>query len=400
MKNLLKSKKLDLIIALCFLLLISFCVPSFPTAFAYSIKNKVLFVVADNYEKENLEMQCIENEFESDFYDVEIFSNLNMEKMNSYIAIALPYNLAKGTNICKCISTERIYLYGELTIKEYKEVTSINDFGLDVNINDANGNTYGTARQYLDESFEKINKFNVVCYGEVNTLLCSIEGEDIALFKYLYNVIDNFEIIIQSKMQRATILESKFDFTNDINSQRAYGVAHMDYTLYRNYNEEDVNYDYFGIRTKVWVTRRSSSSNVKEMKTKYELPNSNDNMLETGPASSENTGNLNVSIGFGQSGLNATIGFSIDLSSYVPNIVRTEDYTNDIVEWSLTEKTWSPKSINEATQDCVATWASLSSNATAAINIYFTGTVAVDTSLGNQRLVTGSYLQVPIRFAY
>ena len=109
MKNLLKSKKLGLIIALCFLLLISFCVPSFPTAFAYSIKNKVLFVVADNYEKENLEMQCIENEFESDFYDVEIFSNLNMEKMNSYIAIALPYNLAKGTNICKCISTERRY---------------------------------------------------------------------------------------------------------------------------------------------------------------------------------------------------------------------------------------------------------------------------------------------------
>jgi hypothetical protein len=397
MNNLNKTAKFSLVLVMCILLLFSIFFSSYVSAFAYSNKNRVLFVVADNDEKEMLEEQCVENEFYNEFYDVEILSSLSFEELNTYTAVALPYELINNSNICQVASIERIYLYGALTINEYKSVVGINDFEIDININDASNDNIKTVRQYLDESYENTTIFNVICYGKDNTLLCSIEGDNILLYKYLYNIMDNFSIINQQKKQRVTNIESKFDFTRDIGGARVYGVAHMDYTLYRDYDEQDATYDYFGIKTKVWV---ATSNDVKEIKTKYELPNTSDNLLETGPESTNEAGTLNISVGFGTAGPSVTIGYTVDLSNSKPKIVRTEDYTNDTVEWLLTKDSTSTNNINNATQDCIATWASLSSNSTATINVYFTGSVLVDAPRGNRRVVAGSYLQVPIRFEY
>lgn len=366
------------------------------TAFALSLKDKVLFIVMDEEEKESLQLDCEECEFVNDLFDIGIISNINTTEINSYVAVALPYEFVKNTEICSSINNERIYLYGDLTISDYKEKINIDEFALDVKIEDTKGTNISYAKQYLDEEYENTHSFNVICYGENNTLLCTI-GQDASTFSYLFNIIDNFQIIIKSKFQRTTVIESKFDFTSSINSQRSYGVAHLDYTLYRNYDEQDSTYDYFGIKTKTWIT---TSADVKEIKTKYELPEINDNLMETGPASKTSANNLDVSIGFGNGGVNGTIGFSVDLSDYTPNITRTEDYTNDTVEWSLTPKTLLPKSINGATLDCVATWASLSSRNNAAIDVYFTGTLSVDGPRNSKINIVGTYLQVPVRFSY
>lgn len=57
---------------------------------------------------------------------------------------------------------------------------------------------------------------------------------------------------------------------------------------------------------------------VAAIRTKYELPNRQDNLMETGPTTTKSAGSLNVSIGFGSSGVSGTIGFSVDLSDYAP----------------------------------------------------------------------------------
>lgn len=85
----------------------------------------------------------------------------------------------------------------------------------------------------------------MICFGEENALLCTIGETEPTVFSYLYNVIDNFEGILRAKYRRSTILESKFDFTNSIIERGPYGVVHMDYTLYRTYEEEDSVYGLF-----------------------------------------------------------------------------------------------------------------------------------------------------------
>ena len=71
----------------------------------------------------------------------------------------------------------------------------------------------------------------------------------------------------------------------------------MDYTLYQNDSDRDPDYDYFGIKTKIWVD--NSSGDVSRLRTKYVLPYPSDNLLETGPASKSNAGQISISIGYG-----------------------------------------------------------------------------------------------------
>ena len=109
--------------------------------------------------------------------------------------------------------------------------------------------------------------------------------------------------------------------------------------------------------------------------TKYELPYSSDNLLETGPQSQSRIQTLNVSIGFGAGGSNGRIEYSMDLSEFYPTINRTADYTNDIVEWEMVNRTLFPLNINNATLDCLASWASVGH--LAAIDVYYKGRVNV-----------------------
>ena len=167
----------------------------------------------------------------------------------------------------------------------------------------------------------------------------------------------------------------------------------MDYTLYRNYDETDPNYDYFGITTNVWA---DTTVRLDELRTKYALPNSSDNFLETGPATQKNVGTLSVSIGFGSSGLGGDIGFSIDLSNSQPDIDRTEDFTNDIVEWNMHRRAVLPPSMNNAILGCSATWASR--NSTATIDVSYQAKVSIARPNVTQS-ATSEYTKIQIRFA-
>lgn len=77
-------------------------------------------------------------------------------------------------------------------------------------------------------------------------------------------------------------------------------------------------------------------------------------------------------------------------------IERTENYTDDTVEWVLTPRTWFPKSIDDAQLVCVASWASTGKYA--GINVSYQGVVNIGPN--SQYPTSAGYTEIPVRFSY
>ena len=152
-------------------------------------------------------------------------------------------------------------------------------------------------------------------------------------------------------------------------------------------------YDYFGVKTRVWVT--NDLGLVNGIQTKYELPYSSDHLLETGPDSQSNVGSLSVDVGFGSDGPSGSIGYSVDLSDTRPSIERAEDYTNDIVEWEMTPRFPFPIYLDGDSLYCCATWASKGTSL-AGIDLYYNGSV----NAGIAYPETDGYTKYSVRFNY
>lgn len=394
-----KTINLKLLTAfICFIMIFALAIIPLTTLMANADTkiNKVLFVVEEETAAKELKENITNFNCSEEYYDIDILDNIDNKRLVSYAAIALPSNIQTDYDIN--INSTRCYIYGELTISDYKSLTGLNEFALDIDIESIGENKSSTIKQYFDKEYEETQVFNIIGFG-TSALLCSL-GDDIDTkymnCVYLYNILDDCVKFLAPKT-RSTIIESKFEFTTAMfGGVKGGGVAHMDYTLYRNYDEESTVYDYFAIKTRTWLT--SEDGKKTEINTKYVLPNKSDNLLETGPASVNNAGSLSVSVGFGTSGVSGSIGFSVDLSNVSPNIKRTEDYTNDTVEWAMTQRTWFPKYLNGVSLECAATWASLASNHVAAIDVYFGGRINIGPNY--QYPVKSESKQVPIRFSY
>ena len=403
--------------AFAFVLSIIMLVAALP---AYAATNtteydKLLYIV-DSYELSNLEIELddpsiiVDLNKPSDFYgdvdtsesivaDFTLFDYISSDEVTTdiimqYKGVAIPYNQDYTVDYARSAynSGKLVYLYGELTISEYKNVLGILDFSIDTIATNSNGTDITAVKQGFDSEFEKNEKYNVISYSN-NAVLCKFSNE-IKNVHYLISASENCASTIVQSNARATIVKSEFDFVTYWGPNNIFSV-HLDYTLYREYDESDPTYDYFGIKTTTWVDAANSGT-VAEIRTKYSLPYESDNLLETGPASQKNIGSLSVSCGYGDSGVSASIGYSIDLSDQDPTINRTENFTNDTVEWIMTRRTWFPKSLDGVHEICVATWAS--TGKTAGINVYY-GALIKAGQHGAMNVDSG-YTSLPIRFSY
>lgn len=348
---------------------------------------KVLFIVESAEQIEEISAGISEDKyiFPEDLYVICLADELtSYTDLSTYSAIALYRDSEIKQSLVKEAYSKNtiVYLYGDLTISEYKSYFSIANYSIDVKV----ANSSQTLTQSFSESYEETEAFQVISYG-TQPLLCKISS-DSTFFSVFKAVTQNFQKLL-SPRTRSTIIKSEFDFVTYFQSSS----VHMDYTLYRNYDETDPNYDYFGITTNVWA---DTTVRLDELRTKYALPNSADNFLETGPATQKNVGTLSVSIGFGSSGLGGDIGFSIDLSNSQPDIDRTEDFTNDIVEWNMHRRAVLPPSMNNAILGCSATWASR--NSTATIDVSYQAKVSIARPNVTQS-ATSEYTKIQIRFA-
>lgn len=400
-----------------FMLCLMLCLSSTPAFAASAVEQteELLFVVDDSlYNELYNELNhptIIVDESQVDYYlDSEIdisesiITNFNLfdyisvsdvseSMINDYKAIALPIANDELMEVARVAYNQGVlvYLYGQLTINDYKEYVSIESFTLSTKLYDSNETVCDTVEQGFDADFESTEIYNVICYSN-NTLMCKF-GDTPKNVNYLVAALNNcIETNVGGKT-RATIVQSAFDFTTYWGTNNQF-ASHLDYTLYREMDELDSTYDYFAIKTRTWVT--CGSAKVTGIMTKYGLPFSSDNLLETGPESQSNIGSLSGSIGFGDGKVNGSIGYSIDLSDQNPTIERTEDYSADTVEWILTPRTWFPKSINDAFLVCVASWASTGKYA--GIDVSYQGVVNIGSN--SQYPTSAGYTEIPVRFSY
>lgn len=92
--------------------------------------------------------------------------------LNGYKAIALPIANESLMGIARTAYRQGIivYLYGQLTIRDYKEFLSIENFALTTNLYDSNEIICDRVAQGFDTFFENTEIYNVICYSN-NTLL-------------------------------------------------------------------------------------------------------------------------------------------------------------------------------------------------------------------------------------
>lgn len=327
---------------------------SFVHASAATKQNKVLFIVDDDVSFSTLTEDMSENGMDESLYALMHLSDAAESNLSTYAAVALPANEA-GTQKASYIDIQetRVYLYGNVTISAYKAATGLGEFSVEIPLHDPSGNRTSTAVQFFDEAYEQTEIFHAICSGE-HALLGTISGEEPTLYTYFALILDNCKPFLLPQT-RATIIESGFDYTTTMFGENyVRGVVHLDYSLYRNYDEEDPNYDYFGIKTRTWVT--CENGNVSTIRTEYRLPTLEDELIESAPSSYLKASVLNFSIGFGTSGPSAELGLSIDLSDTKPNIDRTENLSTDTVKWIMSRSAFS-KWLNGTRMDCAATWA-------------------------------------------
>ena len=409
-----KNKKIKIVsLVLCILLCVSSI--SFFSASATEQTYKLLFVADESsyntflnelanpmviVDKSRLDYYIssgidVSNSIVADFdlFDYTLITDVAEISLNNYKAIVLPIDDDETEAIARSAYNQGIlvYLYGQLTINDYKEALSLNQFTLSADIYNSYEVKCDTVEQGFDVTFENTEIYNVICYSS-NTLLCKF-GNSAKEVNYLVAALNNCIETRNVGRTRATIVKSEFDFTTYWGTNNQY-ASHLDYTLYREMDESDDVYDYFGVKTRTWVD--TNGAEVSGIMTKYDIPFTRDDLLETGPDSQNSIGTLSVSVGFGNDGLTGSIGFTVDLSDQRPRIERTEDYTNDTVEWVMTPRILFPKSINDANLFCAATWASTGKYA--GINVSYQGVVNIGS--GGQYQISSGYTEIPIRFSY
>lgn len=381
---------------LCLLLPFGSFMPCFA---AESNESKILFVTNEECYNENKTDLNVDGRdtasVDSDYITYAYIDGIDLNSILKYNAVALPFGNSRTAQLAGFAFENGllVYLYGELTIEDYKRTLGLNDFSLRDDIYYiGKGKTEKTVT-YFDKAFECSEVYNIISYGN-SALLCKFNSTP-DLSNYYKAVSEDFcGNNASTGINSTTVLTSKFNMVTYWGTNNRYSV-HFNYTLYRETAEVDNQYDYLAIKTTAWVIP-GTATEVEEIDTKYILPYASDHLMETAPASQKNIGTLNVSLSFGDGTVKGTIGYSIDLSDSCPTIKRTQDLANGTVEWALTKRAIFAKNIDDATLVPVASWAS--TGKMAAIDLYYGGKVSFGTN--NQYISDSGYTRVPIRFSY
>lgn len=362
----------------------------------------VFLLVTDTEGIESIQ-NILETKGEPAYADIVNFENTAFDSnlFRKYKAIAFPYEEKLTDEIQKAWASGcEVYLYGDLTIQKYKTMVGLDRFTLEVNLHNCNGEVIQKATQYFEPEYEENERFDIISYGSIRPLLVKAESgsglknhADMSVWNYLECIVGHFKRMNQSQ-RSDTYIDCGFDIVKIWGENNQFS-NHMEYFLYRNYDEELENYDFFGIKTHVWV--ENSVGTVTGIQTKYALPFSSDNLIDTAPASYTNIGALDVSVGWGLTDPEMTIGYTKDLSNCYPTISHSTNYGTDTVEWMMSPRSFLPLPLDGNNLICSATWASWGIH-TAAVDLYYNGVVEVGSN-GVHSLTPG-YTKYQMRFEY
>ena len=142
------------------------------------------------------------------------------EIISEYGAVALPKVSNNTLNLAREAYKRGllVYVYGNLTVLEYKQIVGLDDFSINTLAYNSNETEAVSVKQWFDDEYERTEIFNIVSHNS-NPLMCKFSSE-IKQIHYLVAASNNFAGLQQNSIARTTILSSQFDFVNMMQKSR------------------------------------------------------------------------------------------------------------------------------------------------------------------------------------
>ncbi len=264
--------------------------------------------------------------------------------IKTFKAIAVSADtLEHDRELCKAVRNAfenygaRVYLFGDLTINDYKRLIGAERFGADASIFDEKGITKETAFVFLSPEQESNDVFNIISFAksdERKHMLAKVSDHNKTsadlTAEYIRIIADDFDL--NESIKSITIVKSGFNYRSYLTSSV---YANMDFILYRDFSELDPDYDYFAIKTNICTYGYSTS----RIEAEHRLPFPSDELIDYGPGDISKADSVSVNLSLcGSSSISYTFSVdgkpSIDASYYA-----VDDYCTWIINryWFLGE---------------------------------------------------------------
>jgi hypothetical protein len=267
-------------------------------------------------------------------------NNIKGYNPNDYYEIAAPISsVDRLTSLLRetYFNKKKVYLYGELTIEQYKNALNLDRYGVDIaiEVDDPNTGVKQNKEAFMTFSDEYIsNKIqNVVALREndPNGLLAMVPKNDDGTYNtslLMKAVID--DVIPHTQFgTSATLVDSDYDIkTYDYLGN----YAVLDWRLYQE-SDSDPDYDYFAIKTN--VACEGSYFEGTEIWVNDDLPYSSDEYIDSDPGDSTETTSFNVSLNFGED-ISGSISWNFEFDN-APEVDRTVSLSSDYAHWTCIE---------------------------------------------------------------
>ena len=290
----------------------------------------ILMVVADESEA-----QALANT-QQDHLEVITKDQLSL-KDNNHIAYAVSRDLFDLPLVSQILNeaysklNARIYIYGGLSIRDYKQLLNMDELYISVNIcNNQDIVTSSIKMGFVDE--DKINQITCLSRSE-NYQSLIVSGNEMQGFDAQNFIVRHYNRTYVNPFAReATIIQSSF---NHVVWANTYFYINVDYMLYKDDAESDISHDYFALRTNVTGCTDNGYDTCREIQVKHQLIHSSDNVTDYVPKDTSSATNVNVSLSYGPSA-SASIGFSFG-SGAGPTIDSTYTPNEKLVEWKVSK---------------------------------------------------------------
>ncbi len=277
------------------------------------------------------------NETECVFVDS---GTLDYSALSGYAAYAVPYQLAANDKrLVKIIrnafskNNARIYIYGEFTISDFKKILNISQFGAEVSVYDKDGPTDQTAFLGFSEEQEQTCIENLISYSksglQKNMIATVRQGENV-VEEYISIILEDYDG--SAIMPMAMIVKSGFNYRSYLTSS---AYANMDFLLYRDYDEEDPNYDYFAIKTNICTTGQLTA----RIQAEHRLPYDSDELIDYGPGDITRASSVSVGLDLGSGYGGGSLSYSFDVGGG-PTINASYYAGDDYCTWDISRYWW------------------------------------------------------------
>jgi len=352
------------VVGVLFVLVIFLSIP-INQAFAdiQEIDLRLLIIVGDTAQKPSID------EEQAEMIECKTVSEIS-ESDNNHIAYAAMADIAESDKISSLFRyafsnyNARIYIYGALTISDFKNILGISTYSVETDIYDEKGKTDKKATLTFSEEQEDNKIEQIISLSknpEYQSLIASVPMATTEKLEHI--IIEHYiNTFVNPLLYSTTIVSSHFDYRNYAylggTEKMDDGYVSMDCVLYRLSDESDSEYDYFAI--KVNATPVCSLVPCSQLQVKLALRYSTDHFIEYGPSSTNRADSINVQLGFGVAGFSGGVGFTFAPGTG-PTVTTTYSPADRSVLWKVDSYWLVGKPLNDAMYPFGASWASLQS---------------------------------------